>query len=339
MKKKTAAKILALCLSAALCACGGTAATSTSGTDKEGTSTEAEVSGEQPSEAQETDTQEASGQETETPEVEAHTSDSSAPVSAPERDLPESDYADVGDGTFYIGSASGSTENGDEILVYPDMDSIPFAYVDYELWDMDGTVQTYIYLDGVEMDKQQVGEGYQSSISLEEKWQVAEGIHKVEAVQYEGNDPSGAVSFYRSAEFTVVNGGMASSSGAGAATTLPEGSYGDVGEGTFYISNASGSTENGDEIIVYPDMNSIPFAYIDYELWDLDGSILTYIYLDGAEIDREQVGTGFQSYIPLEDKSQVAEGVHTVTAVQYEGNDPAGEIVFFRSANFTVKGE
>ena len=63
-----------------------------------------------------------------------------------ERDLPEGDYEEIGDGRFYIRNASGTTENGDEIVVYPSMDSYPFAYVDYELWDMDGSIQTFIYL-------------------------------------------------------------------------------------------------------------------------------------------------------------------------------------------------
>ena len=145
----------------------------------------------------------------------------------------------MGDSTFYIAGSSGATENRDTILIYPDIESIPFAYVDYELWDMDGTVQTYIYLDGVEMDKQQAGEGYQSSIPLENEWQVSAGSHKVEAVQYEGNDPSGTISFYCSAEYTVANGDTAAASGPDTTTSLPDGTYSDVGNGTFYISNSS----------------------------------------------------------------------------------------------------
>lgn len=120
-----------------------------------------------------------------------------------QRDLPEGDYEEIGDGTFYIASASGSTENGDEIIVYPDMESIPFAYIDYELWDMDGSVLTYIYVDGVQVDKQQVGAGYQASIDLQENWQISEGDHVVEAVQFADNDTSGEMTFYRSATYTV----------------------------------------------------------------------------------------------------------------------------------------
>jgi len=101
-----------------------------------------------------------------------------------QRDMPEGDYEEVGSGTFYISGPSGSTENGDEIIIYPDMDAIPFAFVDYELWDMDGSVLTYIYVDGVQVDKQQVGDGYQSSIDLQEEWQITEGDHVYKLRKY-----------------------------------------------------------------------------------------------------------------------------------------------------------
>ena len=122
-----------------------------------------------------------------------------------ERDLPEGDYEEIGDGRFYIRNASGTTENGDEIVVYPSMDSYPFAYVDYELWDMDGSIQTFIYLDGYEMDRVQAGAGYQASLMLVEQWEDAEGMHKVEAVQYAENDPANEMTFYRTAEYKVMN--------------------------------------------------------------------------------------------------------------------------------------
>ena len=124
-----------------------------------------------------------------------------------ERDLPEGDYEDVGDGTFYLTGPSGSTENGDEIVIYPDMDSFPHAFVGIELWDLDGSVQTHIYVDGVEMDKQQVGAGYQGSIDFDDEslWAITEGEHEVEAVQYADNDPSKDITFYRAVKYTVKN--------------------------------------------------------------------------------------------------------------------------------------
>lgn len=124
-------------------------------------------------------------------------------ATAVQRDLPEGDYEEVGSGTFYLSGASGSTENGDEIIIYPDMNALPYAHLDIELWDMDGSILTYVYIDGVKVKEKQVGAGLQSSMSLQEEWQVTEGDHIVEAVQYADNDTSGEMVFYRSAKYTV----------------------------------------------------------------------------------------------------------------------------------------
>jgi hypothetical protein len=40
---------------------------------------------------------------------------------------------------------------------------------------------------------------------LVEQWEVSEGMHKVEAVQYAGNDPANEMTFYRTAEYKVMN--------------------------------------------------------------------------------------------------------------------------------------
>ena len=128
-------------------------------------------------------------------------------AAAPERDLPDGNYKEIGNGTFYLRGPSGSTENGDKIILYPEMDTWPHASIDIELWDMDGSVQTFIYVDGVEMEKQQVGTGYQGSISFgdDELWALTDGKHKVEAIQYQSNDPSKDITFYRSETYTVKN--------------------------------------------------------------------------------------------------------------------------------------
>lgn len=124
-------------------------------------------------------------------------------VKTPERDLSEDDYEEIGNGTFNITGPAGSSEDGTEMVFYPDMDSYPYADVGYELWDTDGSVLTYIYVDGIEQDKQQAGAGYQSSIMLTEEWQVTEGAHTVEAVQYKDNDTSGDMQFYRKQEYII----------------------------------------------------------------------------------------------------------------------------------------
>ena len=199
MKKSIMTAIIIGILSFTLFACGGSSISpeenKTANTEASGTTSVVESK---------TDSSDDAASES-AKSIESVVTENNEEAADIERDLPEGDYQDTGDGRFFIRNASGTTENGDEIVVYPSMDSYPFAYVDYELWDMDGSIQTFVYLDGYEMDRVQAGAGYQSSLMLVEQWEVAEGMHKVEAVQYAGNDPANEMTFYRAAEFKVAN--------------------------------------------------------------------------------------------------------------------------------------
>ena len=120
---------------------------------------------------------------------------------------PGGKYENLGSGDLYLKSPSGSTEYGDEIVLYPEMNSIPYAQIGIELWNMDGSVQTFIYIDGKEVMRHQVGYGYQTSIDFYEDslWAITEGVHKVEAVQFKDNKNENDMIFYRSAVYTVKN--------------------------------------------------------------------------------------------------------------------------------------
>ena len=74
---------------------------------------------------------------------------------------------------------------------------------------------------------------------------------------------------------------------------------------------------------------------IGMEAWDFDGSRLTYIYLNGKEIETDQLADT-QSSIGLE-QGDIQEGENTVVAVQYDNDDPSGEIVTYKTASFEVR--
>ena len=107
----------------------------------------------------------------------------------------------------------------------------------------------------------------------------------------------------------------------------------DVGNGTLYIKNESGSTENGDKITVLPDKNCNPYAWMDVELWDLDQQAWTYIVIDGKVVAKEVAGPDSMLPVELTKKAQIKKGTHTIEVVQKEGK----EIIFHRSAEYTVK--
>lgn len=108
------------------------------------------------------------------------------------------------------------------------------------------------------------------------------------------------------------------------------------GTGTFDILNVSGSTADGAEIKVVYDPNVFPTA-IDVETADIDGSLTSFIYVDGELVAEEQLGTS-RTEIHLQDvASAITEGEHTIQLVQFESNDPSAEIVTFKTQKYTVE--
>ena len=119
-----------------------------------------------------------------------------------ERDLPEGDYSDMGDGMMYISTESGTSENGNVPIIYLDPEEeVWVLQIGMYTEGFNGSLISYINVDGVEISKEQLGDA-QISIDLE-KDQLTEGKHKVEVVQYTDNDKSKDMVTYKSAEYEV----------------------------------------------------------------------------------------------------------------------------------------
>ena len=110
-----------------------------------------------------------------------------------------------------------------------------------------------------------------------------------------------------------------------------EGSYSDMGEGVFYLSTPAGTSENGD-VPVMTVTSGTSITQIGYyaEL----GESVTYIYLDGVEVDKGNMGMR-QGTITL-DGDSIGEGTHIVEAVQYADGDTSGEVVLYKKAQFEI---
>ena len=68
---------------------------------------------------------------------------------------------------------------------------------------------------------------------------------------------------------------------------------------------------------------------------EFDGSLISYIYVDGVQISKEQLS---DSQIAVDfQKAQLTEGKHEVEVVQYTGNDTKKDIVTYKSAKYEVK--
>ena len=116
--------------------------------------------------------------------------------------------------------------------------------------------------------------------------------------------------------------------------TLPVSEHEETGNGTFYVTTPSGTSEDGNVPILYFGEDDF-LVSIGMEAWDFDGSKLTYIYLNGKELETKQLADT-QSSIGLE-QDDIQEGENTVVAVQYDNDDPSGEIVTYKTATFEVR--
>lgn len=110
----------------------------------------------------------------------------------------------------------------------------------------------------------------------------------------------------------------------------------EMGEGTMDLAHTSGNTKDGDEIIVYHDENKFPTS-IGIETAGIDGSKLSYLYVDGHLVAEEQLGDSIQT-IQLQDTPMaIVEGSHRIQLVQYTDDKENDEIVTFKQQPYTLK--
>lgn len=111
-------------------------------------------------------------------------------------------------------------------------------------------------------------------------------------------------------------------------------SFSDMGSGTFFISTSSGTSEDGNIPVFLKDAG-ILMTEVGYSARGMDGSHLTFFYIDGMENDKDQISDTDGSLIINGD--MLSEGTHTVEAVQYDIDEPTGNVITYKSATYEVK--
>ena len=116
------------------------------------------------------------------------------------RDLPENDYTDMGTGTMYISTESGTSEDGAVPVLFVSDEDI-LIQIGLNTSAFDGVHLSYIYVDGMLNSKEQLGES-QISLDLSED-ALSIGQHNIEVVQYNTDKPDGQIITYKSATYEV----------------------------------------------------------------------------------------------------------------------------------------
>ncbi|HGH7178558.1 TPA: hypothetical protein ACJMKL_000698 [Bacillus luti] len=108
-----------------------------------------------------------------------------------------------------------------------------------------------------------------------------------------------------------------------------------VGEGKITVDTPAGNSENGNVPVLFSDKNTL-MTQIGLDYANFQGDKQTFVYVDKIFNMTTQVGELTQSTFSLEEDT-LKPGVHTVTAVQFENDDPKGKVLNFVEAKYEVK--
>lgn len=135
-------------------------------------------------------------------EIDSSTKESqtqSDPAEDVEKDLPDGDYEDMGNGTIYISTVGGTSENGNVPIIYISDEIL--LQIGLNASGFDGSKLSFIYIDGMLSSKDQLADS-QISLDLQDGF-LSVGTHKIEVVQYDNNEPTGNMITYKSASYEI----------------------------------------------------------------------------------------------------------------------------------------
>lgn len=109
-----------------------------------------------------------------------------------------------------------------------------------------------------------------------------------------------------------------------------------IGNGYSYLINESGDTKSKTSLVVYVNEGfwmSGTICGVNFESYD--GSLLTYIYLDGKLKSKEQVSDASIS-LDTDSDNGYALGNHYVETIQYKDNDESADIINYQCLKYEV---
>jgi hypothetical protein len=142
-----------------------------------------------------------SAESTETSAVEVSTEDTEKDSDSAVVDK-FADMKETGDGTLNIGSQSGDTAEGSEVIVYYDPNTFP-TDVSVTTEGINGGLLSYVYADGQLLDSEQLSDSMTSFELQDVPSAITEGVHTFQLVQYENDDENGTVVTYKTQPYTI----------------------------------------------------------------------------------------------------------------------------------------
>jgi len=108
------------------------------------------------------------------------------------------------------------------------------------------------------------------------------------------------------------------------------------GNGKITLSTAAGTSENGNTPVLFVSEEDI-LIQIGMDAENFDGSKQSFVYVDKMFSNTEQFGELTQTSVNLQE-SMLKPGIHTVSVVQFDNDDPnSGSVTGYTEAKYEVK--
>ena len=109
----------------------------------------------------------------------------------------------------------------------------------------------------------------------------------------------------------------------------------EMGKGTIYISTPAGTSEGGNTPVLMTKKDDI-ITQIGYDGENIDGSKITYLYIDGKLKSKEQMSERCQGSIDLKG-ADLKVGVHIIEFIQYDTDKEDGKVVVYKVSRYKSK--
>jgi hypothetical protein len=108
-----------------------------------------------------------------------------------------------------------------------------------------------------------------------------------------------------------------------------------VGSGNVIVNTPSGTSEDGNVPVLFVEPDAA-LVQIGADLENFSGDKEVFLYVNEIFVDKIQGGELVQSTVSLEEDN-LKPGKYTLSAVQYEDNDPAKSVVEYHEAKYKIE--
>lgn len=120
-------------------------------------------------------------------------------------------------------------------------------------------------------------------------------------------------------------------------SSIPSGTFSDTGIGEITLYTSGGDSDNGNVPVIYTDSGDL-LIQLGLGSENFDGSKLSFIYIDGNLVDKEQLSNLSEVSVDLQD-FMLNPGKHKVEVMQFDNDDTSTQPITYKTESYEIKNK